>query len=203
MEKIGYSVIELSSNNELAHSRSLPIKLSDPANPHGRLASFDKVGQEAPAGTPLYKLVERWEVSRPSDDYLKGAQLISFDGTKIIVDYIWTFRGIQSSSFRMKKRIKTKAKDTILASYPDWKQRNMTAEGVSLLDSYRLNGSWTAEEQTRSDELNAIWASVKALRVHSGVLEAEIDVIVAGAGTDEEKGTLINDWVDHDWPAVV
>lgn len=70
--------------------------------------------------------------------------------------------------------VKAEARRRILARYPDWKQTNMVARGVELLDIWRVNGRWTAEEQAERDALDAAWAWIKSVRSASNDIEERL-----------------------------
>lgn len=67
--------------------------------------------------------------------------------------------------------VKLEARNRILARYPEWKQANMTARGVELVN-LRAGRAWTVEEQAEADALQAAWDWVKAVRSASDVIEA-------------------------------
>lgn len=67
--------------------------------------------------------------------------------------------------------VKAEAKRRILASYPEWKQANMTARGVELM-RIRMSRAWTADEQSEADALQAAWDWIKGIRTKSNALEA-------------------------------
>lgn len=69
------------------------------------------------------------------------------------------------------QEIKKEASKRILARYPDWKQRNMTARGVELVFTLVKKG-WTKEEEAEAAELQAAWDEIKAVRAASDALEA-------------------------------
>jgi hypothetical protein len=54
---------------------------------------------------------------------------------------------------------------------PEHKQRNVTARGVELMPKF-IAGTLTADEQAEWDAGEALWASIKAIRERSNVLEA-------------------------------
>lgn len=72
------------------------------------------------------------------------------------------------------KNIKGAAGDHILAAYPDWKQRNMTAEAASLTRVLAAGGSWTQEQADRAFVLDAAWAWVSTVRAASDAAEAAV-----------------------------
>lgn len=193
---IGYSVVEIETGNEIAYGGGLPMSPSPPGKPMGRIATFRRVGQEADG----FRCVERYTVEQPSRHYTKGTTSISFDGDKVIVDPNWAFVGLSVSVTKAKTAIKDKAGELIVAVLPEWKQRNLTAQAVQLAIKGQAN--WTAEDQAAFDAGNTLWKWVAATRAHSDTLEAEIDAIAAGQGTDEEKAAFIVAWQDHDWPVL-
>lgn len=70
--------------------------------------------------------------------------------------------------------VKRAAGDVILARYPDWKQRNMTAEAAALTRVLAAGGAWTAEQADRAAVLDGAWAWVSAIRAASDAAEAAI-----------------------------
>ncbi len=90
---------------------------------------------------------------------------------------------------QQKEAIKAETNRRILAAYPDWKQRNMIALGVSLTRIKAEGGSWTAGQQAEAVALDAAWAWIQAMRSHSDDLEAAVDA-----------GTLAADWKTTGWP---
>lgn len=83
--------------------------------------------------------------------------------------------------------LREEASERILAVFPDWRQRNMTARGVELL-AIRMARTWTAGEQAEVNELTASWDWIKSVRVASNQLEL-FDVV-----PDDFRG-------DKYWPA--
>ena len=67
--------------------------------------------------------------------------------------------------------VKAEAGRRIVARYPEWKQRNMTARAVELLH-IQASQPWTPEEQAEADALQAAWAWIASVRAASDVLEA-------------------------------
>lgn len=68
------------------------------------------------------------------------------------------------------ENVKAEAYRRIVAICPEWKQRNLTAQAVLLVEKGRSN--WTAEEQAAWDAGEAIWSQIAAIRAASDVLEA-------------------------------
>ena len=63
--------------------------------------------------------------------------------------------------------IKTTARQIILARYPEWRQANLTARAVELVSLGDLSGpEW--------QQMQAIWAWIKAVRARSDLLEADV-----------------------------
>lgn len=87
-------------------------------------------------------------------------------------------------------RIKAEASALILAAFPDWKQRNMTARGVELLQK-QVAGSLTSDETSEIGLLHQAWSWIKSIREHSNALEAEL------ASLDFDA---LVEWHPHDWP---
>lgn len=80
--------------------------------------------------------------------------------------------------------IKAAARQTILARYPEWMQANLTARAVELV-SLR----WTSGAEWQ--QMQSIWAWIKAVRAHSDLLEAD----VANCTTVEAvEGIVIGGW---------
>lgn len=67
--------------------------------------------------------------------------------------------------------VKAEAQRRIIAVYPEWKQRNMTARGLALLRIGEAN--WTPEQASEADALAAAWAWVEQVRAASGGIEAD------------------------------
>jgi len=99
------------------------------------------------------------------------------------------------SGSQLKEIIKKEAGRWILAQYPDWKQRNMTARMTELLKIRALAESWTAEEQAEVSALEAVWDWVKSVRSASDLLEAGVDGM-----TEEERSAFAAADPAH-WPA--
>lgn len=68
--------------------------------------------------------------------------------------------------------IKTRAGEIILARFPTWKQSNMTARFVELLN-IELASSLSDAERAEKQVLLGAWAWVKAVRDESDRLEAD------------------------------
>lgn len=85
-------------------------------------------------------------------------------------------------------RVKAEANRRILAILPEWKQRNYTARAVEKLAAGEVgDDEWSA--------MSAAWTAIKAVRVASDAIEAEISTL-----TDEQvvQYDVAN---NHKWPA--
>ena len=71
------------------------------------------------------------------------------------------------------RRVKAEARKRILAIYPEWKQQNLTARAVELVELKHDNTTWTSAEQTEADAIKVIWEWVKSVRTASDDLEAQ------------------------------
>lgn len=198
MKQIGYSLVD-SQNAEVATSRSLPWSPPPPGNPRGRLATFTAVGQTVDG----YTVVERWETERENEYQYSAGQTISWDGTKMVVDKQWTYPSLASMKAERIEGIKLEARNRILAVLPEWKQANITARqgelhrievGLMRDDQGGLvpQRSLTQEEIAELAAIANAWAFVKATRVHSDALEAQ----VAALTTVEE----VVGWTAAGWP---
>ena len=72
----------------------------------------------------------------------------------------------------LKQCVKDLASKKILALAPEWKQRNMMATGLALLNKGKEN--WTAEETAVVAQIDAAWAALKTIRDASNAIEAEL-----------------------------
>ncbi|KAF0112381.1 MAG: hypothetical protein FD149_2451 [Rhodospirillaceae bacterium] len=91
---------------------------------------------------------------------------------------------------RLIAAVKADAGRMIVALYPDWKQRNMTARAVALLRKGEAN--WTAAESAEAAILEAAWAWITAVRTESDAIEADI----AALANDQMDGLT---WSER-WP---
>lgn len=65
--------------------------------------------------------------------------------------------------------IKAEANRRIIEILPEYKQRNLLARMVELLDKETL----TAEEQTEKDAAKAVWATIQGIRTTSNTAETD------------------------------
>lgn len=68
--------------------------------------------------------------------------------------------------------VKAEASRRILARYPDWQQRNMTARGIELLSQKLVAGDWTEAEASEAGALQTAWGWIRAVRAASDALGA-------------------------------
>lgn len=75
--------------------------------------------------------------------------------------------------------IKAKARDVIVARYPEWKQANMTARAVEIT---RVMAGGAGLSQSEADELQALesaWTWIKSVRAASDGHEAAVMALAA------------------------
>ena len=114
----------------------------------------------------------RWlpveEQPRPAENDLETltAQQV-VNGNKVVVQWSAARRPLEKQLMAVKKE----ARRRILARYPDWKQANMTARGVELVN-LKTERAWSAEEQAEADALQAAWDWVKSVRSASNAIES-------------------------------
>ena len=78
--------------------------------------------------------------------------------------------------------VKTEAGRRILERYPEWRQANMTARAVQLVD-IKLERELTAEEVAEEAALKASWAWISTVRLTSDAIE-QMDPIPQGFDAD-------------------
>ncbi|MBF0391295.1 MAG: hypothetical protein HQL38_01320 [Alphaproteobacteria bacterium] len=66
--------------------------------------------------------------------------------------------------------VKAEAARRILATAPEWKQRNATARAVELIR--KGESAWTPDEVAESAAIDLLWSRVKAIRAASDHMEA-------------------------------
>ncbi len=69
--------------------------------------------------------------------------------------------------------IKAEASRRILDPFPAWRQTNMLARGVELMN-LRADQGLTPEEEAEAADLQAAWDQVKAIRAASDSIEASV-----------------------------
>lgn len=73
--------------------------------------------------------------------------------------------------------IKTAARQIILSRYPEWRQANLTARAVELVSLGQTSGSeW--------QQMQSIWAWIKAVRARSDLLESDVAACTTVAAVD-------------------
>lgn len=75
---------------------------------------------------------------------------------------------------KLKSQVKMEAQRRILELVPTWKQNNLTARMVELVNK-KLVDTLTVEEEAEIAAVQAIWDQVKAIRTNSDELETLID----------------------------
>lgn len=86
------------------------------------------------------------------------------------------------------KAVKLEASRRISLIAEDWKQRNIMARSIELLNKIRLGGTLTTEEEAEEAAALAIWAQIKAVRAASDAIEA-MNPIPADYATNETYWT--------------
>ena len=76
----------------------------------------------------------------------------------------------------MKLKVKEQAGDEILTKYPEWKQRNLLAEYIELLNK-KVDEGLTTEENDYMVALKAKYDDINAMRKASDDKEDEIDAL--------------------------
>ena len=89
---------------------------------------------------------------------------------------------------------KAEAQRRILAAFPVWKQANMTARGVELVDKVAYGETLSQDEAGERDALRAAWAWVKSARAASDEIEAAI------AGMTDAERVAFNALTRPEWP---
>ncbi len=92
--------------------------------------------------------------------------------------------------------IKMRAREIILARYPEWKQANMTARSVELTEKLATGIALTDTEQAELAAMKAVWSWIKTVRTASDTHEAALAVLVAA---DDFGGILAYNW-RAGWP---
>ncbi len=92
---------------------------------------------------------------------------------------------------KLPARIKELAGEKILAIAPEWKQRNMLAGAIGLVE---VNGARSQAQEDKLKEYQAVWKRVEVIRGHSDSLEAQVVKAIA----DGDDATLID--IQSGWP---
>jgi hypothetical protein len=81
--------------------------------------------------------------------------------------------------------VKAEANRRIIAALPEWKQRNLIARGLQLVNNARA-GTLSTEEEAEVAAIDSVWeTTVVPIRAHSDYLEDEVN---AGRAIDLETG---------------
>lgn len=81
---------------------------------------------------------------------------------------------IEQAQYERIAAIKAIAQERIYAIVPAWKQTNLLARSIELLD-IKEEREWTDEEIAQDAGIKALWAAVKAIRLASDVAEAAVN----------------------------
>lgn len=92
---------------------------------------------------------------------------------------------------KLPERIKEIAGQKILDIAPEWKQRNMLAGAIDLVE---VNGSRSQDQNDKLQEYQDIWTRVESIRAYSDALEADVAEAIASGGNPE----LID--IESGWP---
>lgn len=65
------------------------------------------------------------------------------------------------------QQIKVQCRADILAKFPEWKQANMTARALELLEMQTAGSKWSPAEQAEADAIRAAWQWIKERRAQS------------------------------------
>jgi len=118
-----------------------------------------------PSDTPLDKY-------RPATEKVDGAVVLSWVADSVADRPA----ALAAWKDRLVSETKAEANRRIVAILPEWKQRNYTARAVEKLAAGEVgDDEWNA--------MNAAWTAIKAIRVASDGIEAEIAAL-----TDEQAG---------------
>lgn len=187
---IGYAIVNL-QDGTIDTTYSFPLTGSPPSAVavfHDEGYTWETVGWT----DGVRKLVEL-ERSQPlsSDPLVRAvSQLPRFDGEKAIIDV--TFERISSDEAAL--IIAAKAGEIILSRYPDWKQRNMTAQGVSLVEKQAAGVELTAADLQAKTDIEGVWSWIGVVRAYSNSLT---DAFTEGKTVDLVVGSIDG---SGEWP---
>lgn len=133
----------------------MPIAIYHPQLHHVRtIIRDDHGGYRPPDGwelVPVDKLPDGWIFEPPTQEQIDG-QIVA---------------------------IKLAAREDVLARFPEWKQSNMTARAVELLEAKAAGAKWSPDEQAEADAIRNAWAWIKERRAQS---DAEEQAVLTSAG---------------------
>jgi hypothetical protein len=141
------------------------------------------------AALDLYKYEEVGKAHGPHQT-LTGPTY-SLDGDTITATYAAVYEPIEQIRGQKITACKAMAGSLIVQFIPEYKQRNLLAQGVILSDKGRAN--WTVDELAAWDAAQVIWGTVSAVRTASNDFE-----IAVAAETD--AATLVT--MEPTWPNV-
>jgi len=93
---------------------------------------------------------------------------------KVMATPVLTQRDDADIVARKLPKINEIAYQKIVAMYPEWKQRNLSARGLELLKKQVAEGSLSAAEEQEIADIQAVWDSIKAIRAYSDSLEQAV-----------------------------
>lgn len=187
MIKIGVSLVNTKTGEELQHWKILPELITY----NGEDRSGAIVGAEI---APDVILVDRYCEETPFGNPPILSEKSSFDGEKIVVEREYGDPDLTSEKQNLVNFIKAEASNLILAYCPQYKQANLTAQAAELALMFpSTSGADMPSPYKEAWEAGQIiWNHIKAIRIHSNVLEQEILSI----NSAEE----LKSWQPHDWP---
>lgn len=82
-------------------------------------------------------------------------------------------------------QVKAIAYSKIVAIAPEWKQRNLIARAIEVVE---INGSATPEEQAELEAMKVVWSRIKAIRAYSDFLEQSLNAAEDKLAVDITSG---------------
>jgi hypothetical protein len=102
----------------------------------------------------------------------------TFDGSRVVGARRWLPVDLEQAKAHVVANIKDIAGRIILGHVPDYKQRNLLAQGVMALTAYGADVTlWPESERATFAASQATWAFVQAVRVESNEREAEVSAL--------------------------
>lgn len=105
----------------------------------------------------------------PSEWHTETGKSYALEGSTLTVSR--TFAQTKSPTAQ---HIKKEANRRIVAAYPEWKQRNMTARAVELVNKKVSGAALTADEQAEEAAIQAVLNWIRAIRTRSDELEVSL-----------------------------
>jgi len=129
------------------------------------------------AHTPDYPAAD-WHIN-PQIPECQDKYLITYndvlsemtDADKLIIDNL----EIADAKKIKIAEIKQAAQSVILATYPEWKQRNYTGRGMDILAKIVEGGTLTADETADRQQIENMGAWIFSIRSQSDSMEADIE----------------------------